>query len=144
VNPLFNNTGILSVNALSLPVTGATVATVQNTSSTAYTDLGTVGPAVTVTTGTSVFVVMCCGSTNTLSAGDTSFMSFSVSGATTIAASDANSAQCNGGGNEFGNCVFLGTLVTGLTPGSNTFTAKYRVDASTWSFYYRHLTVFVL
>jgi hypothetical protein len=75
-------------------------------------------------------------------------MGFAVSGATTLAASDAQSlvAGILGGGGAprpdmQGSATYL---VTGLTAGSNTFTAKYRVDGSTGTFANRNIIVIPL
>jgi hypothetical protein len=53
----------------------------------------------------------------------TGFMSFAISGATTRAASDTTATF---GKNGISNA--LGFLVTGLTPGSNTFTLQGKAD----------------
>ncbi len=57
---------------------------------------------------------------------DSCFMSFAVSGATTVAAADAE-AVMQTGGQQQGSATYV---VTGLTAGSNTFTAKYRSSAA--------------
>jgi hypothetical protein len=110
---------------------GATVATSQTSSSTAYTDLATVGPAVTVTT-TDTALVSISSLIATGTGGNGAFMAFAISGATTVAANDAQAiSNPTTSGWTFGSTF----LITGLTPGSNTFTAKYRVaggTAGTW------------
>jgi hypothetical protein len=63
----------------------------------------------------------------------TAWMSFAVSGASTVAASDIRSlAREHGTSSSTGyiqaSAVYV---VTGLTNGSNTFTAKYRVSGTT-------------
>ena len=118
---------------------GATVATAQTTASTSYTDLATAGPAVTITTGASAFVWVQCHVSNAAGATHT-YMGFAVSGATTIAAADARAMyfQSPNATNvvRAGICHFLdGTL----TPGSNVFTAKYRVEANTGTFFNREI-----
>lgn len=74
-------------------------------------------------------------------AGNTSFMGVAVSGASTVAASDANSA--NSAAHDALNTSISRTFIlTGLTAGSNTFTAKYHNDGgSTWHFFNRSITV---
>lgn len=117
----------------------ALVATSQATTSTTYTDLATVGPAVTVTTGTSALVIVGAQILNSTAA-ITAFMSFAVSGATTSAAVDAGRAV----GVANANLILASRafLMTGLTPGSNTFTAKYKVNgASTGTFQDRYIIV---
>lgn len=111
------------------------------TTSTSYTDLSTVGPKVTVTTGT---MALC--------SWDVSFdnntvqtiisISVAVSGATTVAAND-NQAMISRvyatalKEKRYGICE----MVTGLTPGSNTFTLKYKTSAGTAVFSKRLLVV---
>ena len=67
----------------------ATVATAQTTSSTSYTDLTTAGPAVTLTTGTKALVIVTSSMEDIGASNQVSYMSYAVSGATTIAASGA-------------------------------------------------------
>lgn len=120
---------------------GATVAASQTTASSTYTDLATAGPAVTLITGTSVLVMLGSLQLPPTSGSTTSYMSLAVSGATTLAAADANAARNDG---SWGN-VSAQFVLTGLTPGSNTFTAKYRCPAGgSASFLYRHLVVIAL
>lgn len=115
------------------------VATSQTTASTSYTDLATVGPAVTVLTGAKALVIITASFSNAAIAG-TSVIGYTVSGATTIAATD-NSAEFftsgTAGQGLFTSCV----LPVALTAGSNTFTLKYRVTASTGTFALRSVTV---
>jgi hypothetical protein len=118
----------------------ATVATQQNTSSATYTDLSTAGPAVTVTTGTTAYVILTSYFYNNTS-GFGAAMGFAVSGATTIAATDDQRLYATGaiaGGQEFQNSVVY--KVT-LTAGSNTFTAKYKTVGATSTFRERTITV---
>ena len=112
------------------PVTGpagAYVVTSETTTSSTYTDLVTTTDQVTVNIGSSGMVIVFLSATisnNTVA--DAAFMSFAVSGANTVAATDdfslltteASSAQ-QGAGVPF--------LLTGLTAGATTFKAKYRV-----------------
>lgn len=134
-----------AANAIAARVpTGATVITSQATTSTSYTDLTTVGPSVTVTTGTKAIV---CMSTTLLNSGTSfgSFASYAVSGATTIAAADQWSLILDG--TALNNPVRYGGIhfQESLNPGSNTFTMKYKADAtSSASFANRHLFVFPL
>lgn len=119
----------------------ATVATSEDTTSTSYTDLATVGPAVTATTGPRALVVVRTATSN--SGTGSSRMSYEVSGASTVAASDT---QCVGVFGTAGTGALASdvSLVTGLTAGSNTFTAKYRVSSGTGTFSTRRITVFPL
>jgi hypothetical protein len=119
----------------------AVVATLESTASTSFTDLATVGPAVTINTGTSVIAFMSVSGYNN-SLGNTSFVGVAVSGATTLAASDANAmtaSEYQGGGYWLQMSRVL--LLTGLTAGSNIFTMKYRADGSTWNWKNRSLAI---
>lgn len=126
-------------------VQSATVNTQQSTSSTSYTDLATSGPTVTITTGTTALVII---SATFLQAGaDAGLLaSFAVSGATTLSASDDNGISGIGTSTErYGQMSSSRAFIlTGLTGGSNTFTMKYRVTASTASFLRRSLVVMAL
>jgi hypothetical protein len=105
----------------------ATVATDQTTTSTSYADLATAGPAVTVTTGTKALVSIKASMANG-AALTGQMMGVAVSGATTVAASDTYGAGYKyiGGPTNFQPVMAATFLITGLTAGSNTFTAKYR------------------
>lgn len=133
---------VSGTNEISQRLTGgAAVLTSETTTSTTFANLATVGPAVTVTTGPMALVVV-HGSCENTGAG-ASRMGYEVSGATSIAAAD------NRGIAAFG-VAGAGVLASGvafhtdLTPGSNTFTAKYRVASGTGTFVSRRLIVFPL
>lgn len=122
--------------AVARQVASANVATSQNTTSTTYTDLATAGPAVTLTTGTEALVIISNTSYNATA--NYSLMTFAISGASTVAASDTNAIRMYGAGDT---SICRTIKITGLTAGSNTFTAKYRAGASTAVFYNRDITV---
>lgn len=117
----------------------------ETTTSTAYADLATVGPDISVTIGASGKALLILGAllqNNTAAAH--SFMGFAVSGTSTVVATDN---QCLRYQSDDANSAFQGSyvhLVTGLTPGVNTFTAKYRVSAGTGTFNRRSLYVLPL
>ncbi|MGW0682881.1 hypothetical protein ACWD2L_05905 [Streptomyces sp. NPDC002754] len=133
-------------------------ANVGTTTSTSYTATlsGTPGtnPSVTVTTGTTAFICLSAqmdvnydsGSTGTLWA----MMSYAVSGATTIAATEDTGITFRNNTGEAGQAVRNGAghLLTGLTAGSNTFTLQYKTSASSStcraSFQRRDITVLPL
>lgn len=118
-----------------------TVATSQGTSSTSYTDLATVGPTVTVTTGVSAIVFLRANASNA-TATNVSSMCFAVSGASTVAAADSNSISLVNSGTAAGNRFGAAFLVESLTPGSSTFQAKYKSSgATTATFADRQLAV---
>lgn len=121
------------------------ITTNESTTSTAYTDLATVGPVVTLLTGAVVYIALSSMlNNNSISNGTTGFMGVAVSGATVIAANTDQCVQCAGfmttGFFAPGAAIFK---LTGLTPGNNTFTAKYRSDtaARQWNFFNRKMVV---
>jgi hypothetical protein len=99
----------------------AFVVTTESTSSTAFTDLATPGPSVSIMTGTKALVIFDCIASVT-DAPEQAFMSVAVSGATAIPASVLYSIQCPAA-QSF--TLGYGVLFTTLNPGLNTFTAKY-------------------
>lgn len=125
------------VAVLSAKVT-ATISTSQTTASTSFVDLATSGPAQTVTVGPSGCVEVVLTGNLSNSAGNYAVMGVAVSGATTAAASDVTSLQHFGTSPRRGSYV---ALMTGLTPGSTTFTAKYRVTGGTGTFVDRNIIV---
>lgn len=135
---------IVGANDVGVNIAAATIATDESTSSTSYTDLATTGPAVTLTTGTSVFIWMSAIAYKT-TVSNSCWISPAVSGASSIAASDANAVQTssyNGLTPALPMARIL--LLSGLTAGSNTFTLKYRVDGGTFNFFNRSIAVLAL
>lgn len=113
----------------------------QTTTSTTYTDLSTVGPTVTCTTGTKALFFMTCSMAVNV-ANLSANMALEVSGASTKAASDVGSSQIDGltadKAMRIGICGFFEDLV----PGENVFTAKYKcLSGNTATFGDRALTV---
>lgn len=124
-------------------IDGATVATDESTSSTSYTDLATAGPAVTLTTGTEVYISISANIYRAASSGQAGHVAVAVSGATTIAAADANgfsTASAAGGANVASSRRFK---LTGLTAGSNTFTLKYKTTGGGSTFNYLNRDIVV-
>lgn len=106
----------------------------QGTTSTAYVDLTTVGPVVSVTVPSSGKVRIDWGAEiyNTFGR-----MSFALSGANTLAAADGRSVLRQSGGIH---TVSSFIVLTGLTPGATTVTAKYRApDGTAAQFVFRRL-----
>lgn len=123
-----------------LPATN-TVATSETTTSASYTDLATSGPAVTVTIGASgtAMVIITAKITAPGSTAITA-MSFAVSGASTVSASDAKALLIDRSSENIRSSTVM--FLTGLTAGSNTFTAKYRSTlGNTGTFADRDITV---
>jgi hypothetical protein len=104
----------------------ATVATEETTTSGTYTDLTTAGPAVTLTTGTKVLVIITA-DIRAMSAARNGSMSYAISGATTSAASQDD---CLGNARVLSGAVDPARMSSAsrrtVTAGSNTFTAKYK------------------
>lgn len=138
----FVATGVNTIVARRL--SSARVDTSQTTASTTYVDLTTVGPSVTVTTGTSALIIA---SATMASSTANAFINvgYAVSGSTTIAAT-SNIAILNyreaflGGAADQVQMSGVDFL-TNLTPGSNTFTLKYSTSSGTATFVYRTLVV---
>jgi hypothetical protein len=119
----------------------ASVATGQSTTSDTYTDLTTSGPAVTLTTGTKVLVIISA-EEETSTTSVLAVMDYAVSGATTRSASDTTSLQIRspGAGATISRASSASYIT--VTAGSNTFTAKYRKSNSgTATFYNRQISV---
>lgn len=137
---MFVSTGTNAIAART-PV-GLTTAAAQTTTSTSYVDLTTV-TSLSCVTGTSAIVAVSATSTHTVLNG-TCRVSWAVSGATTIAASDQWAAIRAG--------LPIGTVdrrtavrfTNALNPGTNTFTMKYDTSAATATFSDRHLVVIPL
>jgi hypothetical protein len=128
-------------NLLALQPQSASVATSQTTASTTYVDLTTVGPSVTMNTGTSVMITLSCTTWPSI-AGGFGYMSVAVSGATTLAAADGNGILATHSSALYAQTPSRTFLLAGLTGGSNTFTAKYRTGgSSTQNFGPRDITV---
>ena len=99
----------------------------STTTSTTYTDLTSgVGPTVTCQTGTMAAVFLYCNQNNT-GATTAVWMALEISGATTQAASDSFAIQLQGSAGQHAGACFL---IDTLTPGVNTFTAKFRISST--------------
>lgn len=139
----FISTGVNAI--VERRIESAVVATSQSTTSTSYTNLTTSGPAVsTVATGTRALVFFSA-SIDMTTASSQGFISYAVSGATTIASNDARSALSDGmpgsgNANAYGGCH----MVTNLNSGNNTFTMQYRSSSGTVTFSDREIVVFAL
>lgn len=121
----------------------AYVGTSQTTTSTTFTALTTPGPSVTVTTGTSALVWVGATMNNTTVSAYT-LMGYAVTGSSSIAASDDRAFYRGQPDASIDLSAGLLTLITGLTAGSNTFTALYRVTAGTGTWYRRTIAVIPL
>jgi hypothetical protein len=133
-----------AANAIAQRIIGnAFTAATETTTNTSYVDLTTTGPQVTSTTGTQAIVIFSAHMWND-TAGSRSYMSFAVSGASTVSAGDAVSYahDISSAGRIIGASRVI--MQTGLTSGSNTFTAKYRVGANTGTWAQRNMIIIPL
>lgn len=102
----------------------------SNTSYAAVDTNGNALPSVTVTTGTRAIITVSARNVSNNTAGATVDLSFSVSGATTIAAADAQaSIHESGAAGDLGSVTSVRLL--SLTAGSNTFQMEAKVSAGT-------------
>jgi hypothetical protein len=115
------------------------------TTSSSFTDLSgtTVGPAVTAVTGTSALIWFSA-QMQCAAAGTVTQVAVAVSGATTQAADNTIDIYTDGLGAGQAQRNSVIHLFTGLTAGTNTFTMKYRVGASTGTFYDRSIGILAL
>lgn len=125
-------------------LSAATVTTQENqASNTPYGDLTTPGPAVTLTLVGTTAIIWLSSQCFQSGLGNTAMISVAVSGASTIAPSNDNGALVS----SYVAAFILGMsrvmVLTGLTPGSNTFTMKYQNDGGgTWGFLNRSIAVY--
>jgi len=112
----------------------------ETTTSTSYVDLATTGPTQAATTGGRAIVVVSALISNS-TAGANAYMSWAVSGASTIAASDTWALQHRDAGTTGALQASRFYLAEGLTSGSNTFTGKYKVSSGTGTFVARQIVV---
>lgn len=122
---------------------------VQSTTSTSYADLATAGPSITVGTDTTAVLYWMCSLGNDTASAE-AYCSVDVSGASTVAASDAWAIKMDGisGALSSGtdNVIRMGMFhrFTGLTAGNNTFKLKYRVSAGTGRFGVRTIQIMTM
>lgn len=127
------------VNALAMRLVASNViATSQTTTSTSYTDLTTVGPTITATTG-SIAVVLFSAEVSNSGTNSATSCSVAVSGTTSIAANDAWRTVLDGVTAANINRVAGFHVFTTLNQGSNTFTVRYKVGSGTGTFAQREL-----
>jgi hypothetical protein len=110
--------------------------TSQGTASTTYTNLATTGPSVSIETGTAALVTVSARFRNT--GNNRTCMSYDVSGATAISASDPRALEAESTGWTKASFSYL---ETGLNSGTNVFKAEYRVTAGTGTWEDRLITV---
>lgn len=142
IGSIFVTTG---TNAIAERVPSATFDTTSDTlTGTAYGDpSASVGPAITVTTGTKAIVFVAARLANNTT-GSNTYASYAVTGATSDAAVDERAFffTINTANESVQACNI--NFHTGLTAGSNTFTMKYRVTAGTGTVDNRRIVVIPL
>lgn len=118
----------------------AAVAAGEATGSATYVDLTTPGPAASIITGALALVTL---STRFLggAVGYVGLLGFAVSGASSVAAADGSAVFMPALSASNSSDHSRQFLVSGLTPGLNTFTAKYRVSGGSCTFTNRVLSV---
>lgn len=120
----------------------ATVSTDESTASTSYVDLATVGPSVTLVTGTTAIVTLGAQEYETV-INFSALISVAVSGATTLAASDTNASSVTATVASARVANYISFVLTGLTAGTNTFTMKYRVENASNTYHYENRRIMV-
>ena len=121
-----------------IPVS-AFMTTSESTASTSATDLATVGPSVTVTTGTKALIVISARLEND-TAGAVSICAADISGATTNSPG-ADEALYYESSNANDLLAASYSWMVNLNAGSNTFKLKYWVSAGTGTFRWRRIAV---
>lgn len=106
----------------------------ESTTSTSFTDLTTAGPTVTLTTGTKALVIVGCRMEG-ISTTTRGYMGFTVSGASTVAANEGRAQELKVTADQFIDQKSFAYIITGLTAGSNTFTAKYKSQTGSIVYY---------
>lgn len=115
------------------------ISTSETTTSASYTDLTTIGPTVTVTSGTNALVLITSNmSSNTANIG--CFVGLDISGSTTLAASDSRAIIHTSATANAALCASMVALYS-VTAGSNAYTLKYRTSSGTATFQYRRVNV---
>jgi hypothetical protein len=119
--------GAVTPAKIAVVVSSATIGTSQTTSTTSFTDLSTVGPSVTVNVSSNGILLIDLLARHG-AASSAALMSFELSGANILSASDDRSIATFNSGDEqqCGGRFYL----SGLNAGSTTITAKYRRGAS--------------
>lgn len=112
------------------------IITSESRTNTAFGDLATLGPEVTVTVPASGKIFISFGANMIVgTSGNSSRMTYELSGANTVAASDSVALRAVHSATTGTSCYVTGIL-SGLNPGVTTVTMKYRsgpAGSATWS-----------
>jgi len=125
-------------------ITSDVVNTAEQTSATSYSDMATVGPRVTVTTGASAIVLMQARCRNVNGNGRFAAVTFEVSGATSIIGDDNWSVGTGGILQNNPQRIGVSRRVTTLNAGSNTFTMRYKCQAGYTPAQFEHRELVVI
>jgi hypothetical protein len=118
----------------------ATLNVSESTTSTSFVDLTTLGPQVTVNTGSSALILITA-EINNNTASQAGRIGITISGATSETPDGTTVLrQETNGTSEFNRCT-MARLHTTLTPGSNTFRMVYAATGGTASFNFRNIIV---
>ncbi len=137
-----NVVSVVNASAQRVVITpvSASVATGETTTNTSYVNLATVGPTVTVFTGTRALITIDAFSSNS-GAGNAGWIALTVTGATTLVAADGNGTAYTSPSANYAVPMCRSFMITGLTAGLNTFSVQYRTSAGTATFTNRDITV---
>lgn len=138
ITTIYNGTNWVCVSPIAS--TSNTTATTNSTSYVTTLTGDATAISTTLVTGTTALIQM-FSTVQYAAAGAAGYMSISVSGATTLAASDANSAFANAPANAYNFTLGRVFVLTGLTAGTNTFTLNYKMGSSTSTWSSRNLVV---
>lgn len=121
-------------------VSSDTIETVQTTTSTSYTDLATTGPLiVNITTGALALLMYSAYMSNSTT--NTSYVGWDISGSTSVSTSDNTALRFQSGIADQALRSSNVRRLTGLTPGTQTVTLRYRCSGTTSTFANRHIIV---
>ena len=112
----------------------------ETRASTTFGDLATVGPAVTIVTGDTALVTVSANISND-TAGAFAVMGYAITGATSKIAGDAIALVYQSPDNDREMQASWSSLRKDLTPGTNTFTCKYRACSNVMKAGRRNITV---
>lgn len=121
--------------------TWSTIGTSQTTASTTYTDLTTVGPSITSTVGARALLIYGAEMSNNTSGMWAIAAPQAGAGSTITTASDGQAIQFKTAAVDQGVSCCQTLFLDAMTPGSYTFTLKYRVTGGTGAFTDRRIQI---
>lgn len=133
-----------AIATLGFNIATADVAASETTTSTTYANLTTTTDQVTVPVGSSGKVLVFFQAKMSNSGANYNYVSFELSGANTVSATDAHCIQHASSAANVARQSGTPLLFTDLTPGFTTFKMKYRTNTGTATFSNRRITVIPL